>query len=164
MTTFKPTHILVTTVGSFTTRTPVAVVDEDWSACEPGPGAQLVTAEEWESEGSASYTLDADECLCCNGSPTGWGNGSWELIEIADANMTITLHRTVSVSVENGTPRKVYFTGDALTESNVEGVNDVSDDVASEALREIAKRLDFRGEFVAWVDNGDHVVGTLAAR
>ena len=76
----------------------------------------------------------------------------------------VTLHRTVSVSVENGRPRKVYFTGDALTESNVEGVNDVSDDAASEALREIAKRFDFRAEFVAWVDNGDYVVGTLAAR
>lgn len=163
MTTFKPTHLLTITVGTRTERTPVAVVGEDWEPCEPEAGAQLVTAEEWASAGSVSYTLDDDGALCCDGSATGWGNGSWELVDLASANETIDLHRTVSVSLSNGTPRKVFFRGDALTESNVEGVNDVSDDVASDALSQISRKFGVNAQFVAWADNGDHVVGTLSA-
>ncbi len=83
MTTFVPTHTL--TIND--TVTAVACVDENWDACEPGPGAQLVTREEWEAQGSVSYTIDDDGCLCCNGDAHGWGNGSWELSEITDAGL-----------------------------------------------------------------------------
>lgn len=86
---FAPTHTLAITIGGHTTYTAVAVLRDDWTETdhEPGPGDQLVTREEWEAEGSASYTLDDDGCLCCNGSAYGWGNGEWSLTEITSAGL-----------------------------------------------------------------------------
>lgn len=75
----------------------------------------------------------------------------------------IKLHDTVTVLVDNDVPTKVFFSGDALTESNVEGVNNVSDDVASDALSEIERRFGGRYSFTRWVDHSDHVEGTLSA-
>lgn len=80
---FVPTHTL--TINNAVAA--VACVDEDWTPCEPGPGAQLVTREEWEAEGSVSYTIDEDGCLCCNGDAHGWGNGEWALTEITSAGV-----------------------------------------------------------------------------
>lgn len=75
----------------------------------------------------------------------------------------IKLHSTVTVLVDNDVPTKVWFEGDALTESNVEGINDVGDDVASHALSEISRRFGGRYHFAHWTDNGDVVEGTLSA-
>lgn len=83
-TAFVPTH----TLRINGTVTAVACVDANWDACEPGPGAQLVTREEWEAEGSVSYTLDDDgDTLLCNGDAHGFGNGSWFLDAITSAGV-----------------------------------------------------------------------------
>jgi len=75
----------------------------------------------------------------------------------------IKLHSTVTVLVDNDVPTKVWFEGDALTESNVEGINDVSDDVASDALSEISRRFGGRYQFTHWADYSEYVEGTLSA-
>jgi hypothetical protein len=82
MTAFVPTHTL--TINKAVTA--VACVDDDWQACEPGPGVQLVTRDEWEAEGSVSFTLDDAEILLCNGRPYPV-NGSWELVAITSAGI-----------------------------------------------------------------------------
>jgi len=82
-TAFIPTH----TLKIDNTVCAVACVDDDWSPCEPVAGAQLVTREEWEAEGSVSYTLDDEERLCCNGDAYSIGGGSWELTEITEAGV-----------------------------------------------------------------------------
>lgn len=81
---FVPTHTLTITTGAETTVYAVACVDEDWEPREPGPGAALVTREEWESACAASYALDADGVLRCNGSRVV---GSWEIEAITSAGL-----------------------------------------------------------------------------
>jgi hypothetical protein len=83
MTAFVPTHTL-TINGDVTA---VACVDDDWTPCEPNAGAQLVTREEWEAEGSVSCTLaDDGNTLQCNGDP--WGIiGEWALDAITSAGV-----------------------------------------------------------------------------
>ena len=84
-TAFVPTHTLIIN-GAITA---VACVDGDWDVCEPGPGVQLVTREEWEAEGSGSYTLDTDgDTLLCNGDAHGFGNGAWFIDAITSAGVT----------------------------------------------------------------------------
>lgn len=80
---FIPTHTL--TIDGRTQA--VAVVDDDWTPCAPTAGAQLVLREEWEAEGSVSYTLDDDERLCCNDDAFRLGNVTWELSEITEAGV-----------------------------------------------------------------------------
>lgn len=82
-TAFIPTHAL--TIDGRTQA--VAVVDDDWTPCAPTAGAQLVTREEWEAEGSVGYTLDDEERLCCNGDAHSIGGSSWELTEITEAGI-----------------------------------------------------------------------------
>lgn len=79
MSEFQPTHTLSITVDGLTLPQPVAVVNASWELCEPGPGALLVTVEEWAAEGGVSFSLDDEQRLCCNNDPHGWGVGSWEL-------------------------------------------------------------------------------------
>ena len=81
--TFIPTHTL--TINNVVTA--VACVDDAWDACEPGPGVQLVTREEWEAEASVSYTFDADgDTLLLNGDAYKVA-GSWSLVEITSAGV-----------------------------------------------------------------------------
>lgn len=82
---FIPTHTL--TIDGRTQA--VAVVDDDWTPCAPTAGAQLVTREEWEAEGSVSYTLDDEERLCCNGDAYSIGGNSWELSEMGPSDLVL---------------------------------------------------------------------------
>jgi len=110
ITKFQPTHLLTIAVGGVSTRDAVAVVDEDWQPCEPGPGSQLVTREEWEAQGSVSYTLDEDEQLCCNGDAYGWGNGEWTLDALSDAGR---------LGAEHGAEDRTHDDGDVCDEDGV---------------------------------------------
>jgi hypothetical protein len=77
---------------------------------------------------------------------------------------TKRIHSTITVGLSDETPKQVFFSGDALSEPDSDGVQNVSDDVASEALREISKLADgARFRFARWTVEGDSVVGDLVA-
>lgn len=107
---FKATHLLSITVGGETSHDCVAVVDAEWDACEPGPGAQLVTREEWDGADSPSYTLDDDGRLCCNGDAHGWGNGEWSLVALSDAGQ---------LGAEHGAEDRAHDDGEVCDDDGV---------------------------------------------
>jgi len=77
---------------------------------------------------------------------------------------TKKVHSTITVGLSGETPKRVFFSGDALSEPDADGVQNVSDDAASEALREVSKLADgARFRFGRWTVEGDSVVGDLVA-
>ena len=72
---FQPTHTLTINGRNEV----VAVFNSDWQPCDPEAGSILLTEQEYNADCWASYQLNDDGCLTCNGSLV---IGEWWLTEV----------------------------------------------------------------------------------
>lgn len=75
---------------------------------------------------------------------------------------TLDHENTVVLGLSDETPKRVFFSGDALTESSEPGVGNVSDDTAGWALAAVGELTGVDCRFVGWETVDDEVVGELS--